>query len=113
MDKFLKDCNYYPRKDGGGILESKQHYSVLERSPFSSEHSFAAIFRCDPDLMVAREPVRERVRFLPPHAIKDFILEWHMKRIMYAGIIQFTQVNTDLYLSFSIFLLNHHRTYPI
>ena len=82
MNKILERCHYYPRKDNRRILESKGHNFVLKTSPLHRKGCLVSIFLCDYDLMVAREPIGKRIKFLTPNTFEYLIHKLSREHIM-------------------------------
>ena len=73
MNKFLEWSNDYAWEDRRCILQSKQHYRVMEITPLSREVCLAPIFWHDFDLVVPREPIREGICLLATYIVQHFI----------------------------------------
>ena len=64
MNKIFERNHYYLGKDSRIILDSKGNYHILETPPLYCKGCHVSIFLHDYDLMVAREPISERINFL-------------------------------------------------
>ena len=113
MNYILERCDDYTRKDHRRVLQPKRHHHILEASPFSHEGHLTSILQHDLHLMVLKEPISERIRFLAANIIQDLIDERSLEGIMHAGIIQFPEIYAYPYFFLLLLFLNHYRAYPI
>ena len=87
---FLKRRDDDSRKYSKCILQPKGHNSILKGSHFGSKGCLMSIFWSNSDLMVARKTIGKRVHFLTPNIVEHFVCKGGGKRIMQAGIIEFS-----------------------
>ena len=111
MNEFFERNHYYVWKYCWHILQPEGHHSVLKTSPFGHEGGLAPIFRCNLDMVISWEPIRERVHFLSTNILQDFICKGGWERVMNAGILQFSEIQAYSNFSLLFVLLYRHKTH--
>ena len=111
LNKIFKCSDDNPREYRRCILQPKGHHCVLKATPFGDKCGFVAVFLCNFYLVIIKKSICKRVHLLTTYPFKDLICKGSWKRIMHTGIIQLSQVDTNVNL-FSLLVLNHHRDYP-
>ena len=81
-NKIIEGNHYYYGKNNKSILESKGNYRILETIPLHRKGCLVLIFLCDSDMMVAREPISKRIKFLTPNTFYYLIHKWSWKWVM-------------------------------
>ena len=90
MYVLLKRGDDYSRKYSRCILQPEGHDSILEGSHLGRKGCLMSVFWGNSDLMVARKTIGKRVHFLTPDIVEHFVCKGGGKRIMQAGIIDFS-----------------------
>ena len=73
LNKIFKYSNNYIGEYNGCILHLKWHDSILETAPLGDKSSLMSILLHNPDLVVSREAIHERIHFLAAYAFKNFV----------------------------------------
>ena len=90
-----------------GVFEAEGHYPVAIGPAISNERSLLAIVGIHQNLIVTREGIHERQKFIAHCCFYQSIDVWQRENILWTGLVQIGKVHADSPLP--VFLFDNYR----